>query len=101
MNWFIVVYFLVNVSWIEADKLNKEGWSPSLEPNYENCVQKTNEANKRFKRIAEYREIELNIKMQCECRENIEKPNEINCKPRNWFQKIWDWININTGLLLM
>ena len=101
MNWFIVVFFLVNGSWIEADKLNKEGWSPSLEPNYKICLQKTTESNERFKRIADFRETELDIKFKCECRKNIEKPNEINCKPRNWFQKIWDWININTGLLLM
>ena len=42
MNWFIVVYFLVNGSWIEADKLNKEGWSPITQPNYEVCIQKIN-----------------------------------------------------------
>ena len=26
MKWFLVVYFLVNGEWIEAGKLNKEGW---------------------------------------------------------------------------
>ena len=90
MNWFIVVYFLINGSWIEADQLNKEGWSPSIQPNYETCIQKINDSNERFKKIAEYREIEMNIKMQCECRKNIESPKIINCKERNWFQKIYD-----------
>ena len=90
MNWFIVVYFLVNGSWIEADNLEKEGWSPISQPNYEVCTRKINESNIRFKKIAEYREIEVDINFKCECRENIEKPNEINCKPRNWFQKIYD-----------
>ena len=90
MNWFIVVYFLVSGSWIEADKLNKEGWSPSLETNYEICAQKANDANKRFIRISEYKKIELDIKMQCECRKNIESPEIISCKERNWFQKIYD-----------
>ena len=90
MNWFIVVYFLINGSWIEADQLNKEGWSPSLESNYETCAQKANDSNKRFKGIAEHRKIEVDIKMQCECRENIESPEIINCKERNWFQKIYD-----------
>ena len=90
MNWFIVVYFLVNGSWIEADNLEKEGWSPISQPNYEVCTQKINESNIRFKKIAEYREIEVDINFKCECRENIEQPNEINCKPRNWFQQLWD-----------
>ena len=90
MNWFIVVFFFVNGIWIEADQLNKEGWSPSIQPNYEICIQKINDSNKRFKKIANYREIELDIKMQCECRENIESPEIINCKERNWFQKIYD-----------
>ena len=90
MNWFIVVYFLINGSWIEADQLNKEGWSPIVQPNYETCIQKINDSNERFKKIAEYREIELDIKMQCECRKNIESPEMINCKERNWFQKIYD-----------
>ena len=49
MNWFIVVYFLVNGSWIEAGKLDKEGWSPITQPNYEVCMQKINESNQRFK----------------------------------------------------
>ena len=73
MNWFIVVYFLVNGSWIEADKLEKEGWSPIEQPSYEICIKKINESNERFIKIAEYREIELNIKFQCECRKNIEQ----------------------------
>ena len=90
MNWFIVVYFLVNGSWIEADKLNKEGWSSTLETNYENCAQKAYDANKRFERIAEHKKIELNIKMECECRINAENPDLIYCKERNWFQKIYD-----------
>ena len=90
MNWFIVVYFLVNGNWIEADKLEKEGWSPIAQPNYEICIKKINESNNRFIKIAEYREIELNIKFQCECRNNINNPSDINCKTRNWFQKIYD-----------
>ena len=51
MNWFIVVYFLVNGTWIEADLLNKEGWSPILQPNYEICIDKINETNNRFIKI--------------------------------------------------
>ena len=90
MNWFIVVFFLVNGSWVEADKLNKEGWSPITQPNYEVCIQKINESNQRFKKIADFREIEVDINFKCECRENTENTNEINCKPRNWFQKIYD-----------
>ena len=90
MNWFIVVYFLINGSWLEADQLKKEGWSPIVQPDYEICIQKINDSNERFKKIANYREIELNIKMQCECRKNIESPELINCKERNWFQKIYD-----------
>ena len=36
----------------------------------------------RFKKIAEYREIDLNIKFKCECIINIRKTSkEINCKP--------------------
>ena len=90
MNWFIVVYFLVNGSWIEADQLEKEGWSPISQPSYEICIKKINESNNRFNKIAEYRETEVDINFKCECRKNIEKPNKINCKPRNWFQQIWD-----------
>ena len=90
MNWFIVVYFLVNGSWVDADKLDKEGWSPILQPTYEVCINKINESNIRFKKIADYREIDLDIKFQCECRKNIDNPKEINCKDRNWFQKIYD-----------
>ena len=44
MNWFIVVYFLVNGSWIEAEKLEKEGWSPTVQTSYETCINKINEA---------------------------------------------------------
>ena len=90
MNWFIVVYFLVNGSWIEADQLQKEGWSPISQPSYEICIKKINESNNRFNKIAEYREIEVDIKFKCECRENIESKDIINCKERNWFQKIYD-----------
>ena len=90
MSWFIVVYFLVNGSWIDTDKLNKEGWSPIIQPTYEICINKINESNIRFKKIADYREIDLDIKFQCECRKNIDNPKEINCKDRNWFQKIYD-----------
>ena len=90
MNWFIVVYFLVNGSWVDADKLNKEGWSPIIQPTYEICINKINESNNRFKKIADYREIDLDIKFQCECRKNIDNPKETNCKDRNWFQKIYD-----------
>ena len=90
MNWFIVVYFLINGSWLEADQLKKEGWSPIVQPDYEICIQKINDSNERFKKIADYREIELDIKFQCECRENIESPKMINCKKRNWIQKIYD-----------
>ena len=61
MNWFIVVYFLINGSWIDEDKLDKEGWSPRLQPTYEVCIKKINESNSRFKKIAEYREIEVDI----------------------------------------
>ena len=90
MEWFLVVYFLVNGSWIEADQLSKEGWSPITQPNYKVCIQKINESNQRFKKIADYRETELDIKFNCECRESIESPEKINCKERNWFQKIYD-----------
>ena len=90
MNWFIVVYFLVKGTWIEGDVLEKEGWSPIIQPSYEVCIQKINESNNRFKKIAEYREIEVDINFKCECRKSIEKPNEINCKSRNWLQKIYD-----------
>ena len=90
MNWFIVVYFLLNGLWIEADKLEKEGWSPIAQSSYEICIQKINESNNRFKKIAEYRDIEVDIKFKCECRKNIEQPNEIYCKPRNWLQQLLD-----------
>ena len=99
MNWFIIVYFLVNGSWIEADKLDKEGWSQTMQPNYQICIERINDANERFKKIAKYKEIELDIKFTCECRENIENLKEIKCKPRNWFQKIIDKITVNIGFL--
>ena len=94
MDWFIVVFFLVNGSWIEADLLKKEGWSPIIQPSYSICIKKTIETNNRFEKIAKFKNTELDIKFQCECKKNIEKPNEINCKQRNWFQKIWDKIII-------
>ena len=94
MNWFIVVYFLINGSWVEADKLNKEGWSPIIQSEYKICITKINESNNRFIKIAENRNIEVDIMFKCECRKNIEQPDEINCKPRNWFQKILDKIVI-------
>ena len=75
---------------MDADQIDKEGWSPSVQPNYEICIQRIKESNNRFRKIAEYREIEVDINFKCECRENIEQPNEINCKPRNWFQQLWD-----------
>ena len=99
MNWFIVVYFLINGAWIEADQLGKEGWSPISQPNYKVCIQKINETNQRFQKIAEYREIELDIIFKCECRKSLEQNEIINCKPRNWYQKIWDKIIIYTGYL--
>ena len=92
MSWFIVVYFLVNGAWIEADKLGKEGWSAITQPSYEICIDKINDSNQRFKKIAEYRQTELNIKFKCECRKNLDQLNIINCKPRNLFQKFWDKI---------
>ena len=95
MNWFIVVYFLVNESWMEADKLNKEGWSSIIQPNYKTCIEKINETNNRFIKIAKFKNIPLDIKFECECRKNNENLNEINCKKRNWFQKIWDKIIYN------
>ena len=90
MNWFIVVYFLINGSWLEADQLKKEGWSPIVQLDYEFCIQKINDSNERIKKIADYREIELDIKFQCECRENLNNPNEITCHQRKWLQKIYD-----------
>ena len=80
MNWFIVVYFFVSGSWVEADKIGKEGWSPIVQDSYYNCIEKINKSNNRFKKIAEYREIELDIKFTCECRKDIEDPKIINCK---------------------
>ena len=90
MEWFLVVYFLVNGSWIEADKINKEGWSPIVQPTYNVCIEKINDSNERFRKIADYRETELDIKFKCECRKNNESTNIINCKERNRFQKIYD-----------
>jgi len=90
MNWFIVVYFLINGSWIEADKLDKEGWSPIEQPSYQVCIKKINEANIRFRKIAESKNTVLDIKFNCECKVNLEKPKKINCKERNWIQNFWD-----------
>ena len=90
MSWFLVVYFLVNGSWVEADLLEKEGWSPIHQENYEICIDKITKANERFEKIAEFKNIELDIKFNCECRQNINNPNKINCKKRNWFQKTFD-----------
>ena len=90
MEWFLVVYFLVNGSWIEADKINKEGWSPIVQTTYNVCIEKINDSNERFRKIADYRETELDIKFKCECRKKNESTNIINCKERNWFQKIYD-----------
>ena len=90
MSWFIVVLFLVNGAWVEAEKIGKEGWSPIIQKDYYTCIEKINESNKRFQKIAEYREIKLDIKFQCECKKNIENPERINCKDRNWYQKIYD-----------
>ena len=90
MEWFLVVYFLVNGSWIEADKINKEGWSPIAQPTYNVCIEKINDSNERFRKIADYRETELDIKFKCECRKNNESTNIINCKEGNRFQKIYD-----------
>ena len=90
MNWFIVVYFLVNGAWVEAEKIGKEGWSPIIQKDYYTCIEKINESNKRFQKIAEYREIELDIKFQCECKKDTENTEIINCKDRNWYQKIYD-----------
>ena len=87
MSWFIVVLFLVNGAWVEAEKIGKEGWSPIIQKDYYTCIEKINESNKRFQKIAEYREIKLDIKFQCECKKNIENPERINCKDRNWYQK--------------
>ena len=52
-------------------------------------IDKINEANQRFRKIAEYKKIELDIKFQCECKKNIESPEQIECKERNWYQKIY------------
>mgnify|MGYP006142279527 CR=1 FL=1 len=90
MNWLLVVYFLTNGLWVEADILDKEGWSPIQQPSYSVCKKKIDEANERFEKIADLKNTKLDIKFECECRINAEKPNEINCKKRNWFQKIWD-----------
>ena len=92
MNWFIVVYFLIDGSWIEADKLKKEGWSPIIQSSYAQCIKKIDDSNERFEKIADYREIELDILFKCECRINKENPNQINCKERSWIQKIWEYL---------
>ena len=82
MNWFIVVYFLVSGSWVEADNIDKEGWSPIIQDSYYTCIEKINKSNERFRKIAEYREIKLDIKFTCECRENIDDSKTINCKEK-------------------
>tara|TARA_Y100000590_G_C15012063_1_gene748025 strand:+ start:238 stop:528 length:291 start_codon:yes stop_codon:yes gene_type:complete len=96
MSWFIVVYFLVNGSWIEADLLEKEGWSPIVQTSYKVCINKINESNKRFENIAIAKNSQLDIKFTCECRKNYQNPNKINCKERNWIQKILDKFNFIT-----
>ena len=90
MKWFIVVYFLINGSWTEADKAGKEGWSPIDQPSYKVCMEKIYESNERFKKIADFKETELDIKFNCECRIDTDNTEEINCKERNWLQKILD-----------
>lgn len=85
MGWFIVVFFLVNAEWIDADRLEKEGWSKIAQPSYQECRVKIKEMNTRFEKIAIYREVDLTIKFECECLNN--NTNQVNCKPRNWFQK--------------
>ena len=90
MEWFIVVYFLIKGYWVESDSINKEGCSHIQQPNYKVCIEKINESNERFIKIAEYREIELDIKFKCECRKNESNPEIINCKDRNWLQQIYD-----------
>jgi len=66
MKWFLVVYFLVNGEWIEAGKLNKEGWWAVEKENKEVCLEKMNFANYNLKRIADYRQIVSNVKFECE-----------------------------------
>ncbi len=96
MNWFLVVFFLVNGSWIEAEKLDKEGWSSTIQPSYKVCLNKMKEINNRFEDIAKYKKIELSIKFECKCLENINNLDIKNCKPRNWFQKkIFDRFFVN------
>ena len=72
MEWFLVVYFLSKGNWIEAEDLGKEGWSPIIQKDYYECIEKSNDTKKIFKKIAEYREIELDILFKCECRINEE-----------------------------
>jgi len=94
MNWFIVVYFLINGNWIDADSLKKEGWSPIEQPSYKICIEKINNANIRFRKIADSKNTELDIKFRCECLENSKNKDQINCGARNWIQKIWDKVFI-------
>ena len=90
MNWYLIVFFLANGNWVEADLLEKEGWSPIVQESFQICSKKMKDANERFQKIAEFKNIEVDIKFNCECRENIINPDEINCKKRNWFQKTLD-----------
>ena len=66
MKWFLVVYFLVNGEWIEAGKLNKEGWWAVEKESKQTCLEKMNFANNNLKRIADYRQIVLDTKFECE-----------------------------------
>tara|TARA_B100000686_G_scaffold334550_1_gene401965 strand:+ start:603 stop:893 length:291 start_codon:yes stop_codon:yes gene_type:complete len=90
MSWFLVVYFLVNGSWVEADLLEKEGWSPIHQENYEICIDKIKKANERFEKISEFKNVKLDIKFKCECRENQNNLDLIECKKSNWIKKFWD-----------
>ena len=85
MEWFLVVYFLVNGSWVEADKIKKDGWSPIVQPTYNVCIEKINDSNERFRKIADYREIKLDIKFKCECRIKKESTNIGRWKDKNTF----------------
>jgi len=82
-----------------SKQLSAQGHSITVIDQSSEFIQKINESNERFKKIADYRETKLDIMFKCECRKNLEQPDEINCKTRNWFQKIWDKISINAGFL--
>ena len=66
MKWFLVVYFLVNGEWVEAGKLNKEGWWAIEKESEKVCLEKMNFANYNLKRIADYRQIVPDVKFACE-----------------------------------